>query len=50
VSIASKEEKGSACSKAIKGTPIEEASMPCKGRSTGKKVEKGRRRGASMHG
>ena len=32
-------EKGSMCGKATKGIPTEGASVPCKGKSTGKKVE-----------
>jgi len=39
VSIVSKEEKGSACGKATKGTARGEASMPYKGKSAGKEKE-----------
>ena len=45
-------EKGSGVyGKATKGTAKEEACMPCKGKSTEKKVEKGRRgEGSSAYG
>ena len=36
-----KEGESGVCGNAIKGAAREEASVPCKGRSTGKKVEKG---------
>jgi len=48
VSIIGKKENGGMCSEAAKGTQTEEAGMPCKGKSAGrrKKVEnKGRRSG-----
>jgi len=32
-----KEEKGGMCGEATKGTPIEGANVPCKGKSTGKR-------------
>jgi len=46
------ERKGGVCGKATKGAPIEEASMPCKGKGTGsrKKVEESRRGRGSMRG
>ena len=42
--------KGGTCSKTAKGTLTEEASMPCKGRSTGRRkiVEEDRGRGSSI--
>jgi len=49
-------EKGGTCSKAAKGTPTKEASVPYKGRSagkgksTGKGIEKSKGKGSSMHG
>jgi len=47
-----KKGKGGICSKATKGTPTEGASMPCKGKSAGrkKKVEEDRERRDSIHG
>jgi len=47
--VGEKEESGT-YGKAIKGIVKGEASMFCKGRSTGKKVEEDRREGDSMHG
>jgi len=43
-------EKGSTCGKATKGTPTEEAGMPCKEKSTGKKVKENRGREDSAYG
>ena len=42
--------KGGVYSKAAKGVPTEEASMPCKGRSAGKRVEESRERESSACG
>ena len=42
------EGKGSACNEVAKGIPTKEVCMSYKGRSTGKKVEKGRR-GEAVH-
>ena len=44
--------KGGVCGKATKGTPTEGASMPCKGKSTGrrKKVKESKGRRGSMYG
>ena len=41
--------KGSVCGKVTKGIARGEAGMPCKGKSTGKKVEKSGGRGGNMH-
>jgi len=51
VSIIGKKEKGGMCSEAAKGTPTEEAGMPCKGKSAGrrKKVEDKERK-SGMYG
>jgi len=42
--------EGGMCGKATKGTAKEEAGMPCKGKSIGKKVEEGRRGESSACG
>ena len=43
VSIVGEKEESSVCDKATKDTAKEETSMPCEGKSTGKKVEEGKR-------
>ena len=45
-----KEGESGACGNVTKGTTREEASAPCKGRSTGKKVEEGGTRGGGVRG
>jgi len=52
VSIIGKEGKGSICSKATKSIPTEGTSMPCKGKSSGrrKEVEEDKERKSNMHG
>jgi len=42
--------KSDTCGKAAKGTPTEGASMLCKGRSAGKRVEESGGRKSSAHG
>ena len=50
VSIMDKKGERSVCNKATKGTAKGEASISCKGKSTEKKVKKGKREGDGMYG
>jgi len=52
VSIIGEKEKGGVCSKATKSAPTERASVPCKGKSVGrrKKVEEDRGKRSSVRG
>jgi len=50
VSIVGEKEESGTCGKATKGMAKGETSTPYKRRSTGKKVEEGRRGGDSTHG